>query len=90
MTARAPFLGSTMRWALGLTFVQVNATEASRGAGLRSDGIVDADRSCLFNRCSARLITIVSRSPVCAATVIYSERDKFFFKLSVNPGDIQR
>jgi hypothetical protein len=85
MTALAPFLGSTMRWALGLTFVQVNTTEASRGAGLRSDGIVDADRSCLFNRCSARSITIVSRSPVCAPTAIYSERDKFFLKLRVNP-----
>ena len=61
ITALAPFLGSTMRWALGLTFVQVNITAASRGAGFRGGGIVDADRSCRFNRCSARSITIVPR-----------------------------
>jgi hypothetical protein len=77
-----------MRWALGLTFLQVNTTAVLRAAALRdpgAGGAADADRSCLFNRCSARSITIVSRSPVCAATVIYSERDKFFLKLRVNP-----
>jgi hypothetical protein len=87
ITALAPFLGSTMRWALGLTCLHANTTAAPRGACFRGSDkfdATDASRSCRFNRCSARSITIVSRSPLCAATVIYSERNEFSFKLRVN------
>ena len=48
-----------MRWALGLTFLQVNTTAVLRGAALPgpgAGGAADADRSCLLNRCSASLI----------------------------------
>jgi phosphoenolpyruvate phosphomutase-like protein len=76
-----------MRWALGLTCLHANTTAAPRGACFRGSDkfdATDANRSCRFNRCSARSITIVSRSPLCAATVIYSERNEFSFKLRVN------
>jgi hypothetical protein len=61
MTARAPFLGSTISQALGLTFLHVNTTTASREASLHGAGIVDADRSCRINRNSIVLITIGPR-----------------------------
>jgi hypothetical protein len=55
MTTLAPFLGSTTRLALGLTFLHVKTTPASRDAnlGLHGAGIVaavDADRSCRISR----------------------------------------
>jgi hypothetical protein len=61
MTARAPLLGSTISQALGLTFLHVNTTRASREASLLGAGIVDADRSCRINRNSIELITIGPR-----------------------------
>ncbi len=50
-----------MSQALGLTFLHVNTTTASREAGLHGTGIVDADRSCRINRNSIESITIVPR-----------------------------
>jgi hypothetical protein len=78
-----------MRWALGLALHQVNMTAGARGAALHGVGsAADTDRSCLFNRCSARSITISLVSRRCwlsLTTDTYSERDKFFLKLRVNP-----
>jgi hypothetical protein len=67
MTARAPFLGSTISLALGLTVLHVNATPMSRAAksGLHvpsTVGLADADRSCRISRHSIELITVVPRS----------------------------
>jgi hypothetical protein len=69
MTARAPFLGSTISQALGLTFLHVNTTTASREASLHGAGIVDADRSCRINRNSIVLITIGPRFGLPAETL---------------------
>jgi hypothetical protein len=72
MTARAPFLGSTIRWALGLTLLQVNTTTASDEAR--------ADLSCRVSRYSVRSTTI-ALSPPSPAADVYSENLEFSFKL---------
>jgi hypothetical protein len=69
MTARAPFLGSTISLALGLTVLQVNTTAVSREAklGLHDLGIVgaaDADRTCRIIRYPIESITVL-RSARC-------------------------
>src|SRR5215471_10671978 len=92
MTARAPLLGSTIIWALGLTFLHTNKTTTSAmvGLGLRRPRVVDpadADRTCRLSRYSVVSITVsfLTRSlRYDPAIRIYSERDKLFLKLRVN------
>jgi hypothetical protein len=51
MTARAPFLGSTISLALGLMVLQVKATpKRSRAAKSGLHRLADADRSCRISR----------------------------------------
>jgi hypothetical protein len=90
MTARAPFLGSTINFAVRLTFLHVNTTAVSgdMNLGLHGAGIVgaDADRSCRISRYPIRSITVPRSARCCTIPVprIYSARDKFFLKWKVN------